>query len=190
MSDPAFIHLRVHSSYSLLEGAIVIKDLVKWCKTHAMPAVAIVDNGNLFGSLEFSMAAGEAGIQPILGSTLMFQPAVVESRTAQPKPDQLLAYAQNETGWHNLLALSQQILSRAGGRRSAAAFHGRSRSARRGAHYTHGGYIRRRRQSLAGRTRTRLPRHSSSSSRTPFPAGFTSSSCATPCPTSRQLSSD
>src|SRR5271170_2624609 len=109
MADPrpSFIHLRVHSAYSLLEGAIHVKDLVKWCKAQPMPAVALTDSGNLFGALEFSLAAMEAGIQPIIGCTLFIKPEQADqNRHATPlKPDQLLAYAQNEMGWRNLLYL-------------------------------------------------------------------------------------
>lgn len=65
MSD--FIHLRVHSAYSLSEGAIKVKELVKLCQKQGMPAVAVTDTGNLFGCLEFAMAAADAGIQPIIG---------------------------------------------------------------------------------------------------------------------------
>jgi DNA polymerase III subunit alpha len=117
MTSP-FIHLRVHSAYSLLEGAIHLKELVKWCAKRGMPAVAVADSGNLFGSLEFAMAAVEAGVQPIHGCLLFIQPQQAQdSRNAQaPKPDQLLVYAQNETGWKNLLALvSKSYLAPAGG---------------------------------------------------------------------------
>src|ERR1700742_5355595 len=75
-----FIHLRVHSAYSLAEGAIRItedkpkdgskaarKDLIQLCLQHHMPAVALTDKGNLFGALEFALAAAEQGIQPIIG---------------------------------------------------------------------------------------------------------------------------
>src|SRR5258708_37440030 len=62
-----FIHLRVHSSYSLSAGAIKIKELVPLCRGEAMPAVAITDSGNLFGALEFATACAEAGVQPIIG---------------------------------------------------------------------------------------------------------------------------
>src|SRR3954464_6954916 len=65
-----FIHLRVHSAYSLSEGAIKIKQLVELCRRHAMPAVAITDTGNLFGAFQFAQAAAEAGIQPIIGCQL------------------------------------------------------------------------------------------------------------------------
>src|SRR5580704_3824633 len=75
-----FIHLRVHSAYSLAEGAIRItedkpkdgskavrKGLIQLCLQHHMPAVALTDKGNLFGALEFALAASEAGVQPIIG---------------------------------------------------------------------------------------------------------------------------
>src|SRR6476620_11210370 len=62
-----FIHLRVHSAYSLSAGAIKVKELVQLCRAEAMPAVAITDSGNLFGALEFSTACTEAGVQPIIG---------------------------------------------------------------------------------------------------------------------------
>jgi DNA polymerase-3 subunit alpha len=104
--NPSFIHLRVHSAYSLLEGAIPIKSLAKWCKAEHMPAVAITDSGNLFGSLEFSLAALEHGIQPIQASLLFTKPRNHDARNAHlQKPDQLPIYAQNETGWKNLLYL-------------------------------------------------------------------------------------
>lgn len=115
--EPKFIHLRVHSAYSLLEGAIHIKELISWCKAQLMPAIAVTDSGNLFGSLEFSMAAMEAGVQPIIGCRLFIQPPDAQDHRAnmKQKPDQLLAYAQNETGWKNLLALvSKSYLSPAG----------------------------------------------------------------------------
>ncbi|MCE2927726.1 MAG: DNA polymerase III subunit alpha, partial [Rickettsiales bacterium] len=106
MSEPSFVHLRVHSAYSLLEGAIHIKDLVKWAKAEKMPAVAIADHANLFGSLEFSLAAMESGIQPIMATILYLQPKIEAKPGQHARPDQLLAIAKNETGWKNLLALS------------------------------------------------------------------------------------
>lgn len=115
---PSFIHLRVHSAYSLLEGAIHVKELVKWCKAQNMPAIALTDHGNLFGSLEFSMAAMDAGIQPIIGCTLFIKPEKEERgrHASQQKPDQLLAYAQTDKGWRNLLKLvSQSYLTPEGG---------------------------------------------------------------------------
>src|SRR5882762_404112 len=69
-----FIHLRVHSAYSLSAGAIKIKELVQLCRGEAMPAVAITDSGNLFGALEFATACAEAGVQPIIGSEIALAP--------------------------------------------------------------------------------------------------------------------
>ena len=110
---PTFIHLRVRSSYSLLEGAITPKELVKWCKYNKMPAVAVTDSNNLFASLEFSLAACGDGVQPILGCVLFIKPeAVQDSRHASTqKPDQLIVYAQNEAGWQNLMALVSRLRS-------------------------------------------------------------------------------
>ncbi len=103
---PTFIHLRVHSSYSLLEGAIGIKSLVKWCKEEGMPAVAITDSANLFGSLEFAMAAKDTGIQPIPAALLYVRPQQVDAKNPHTqKPDQLPVYAKDEKGWKNLLYL-------------------------------------------------------------------------------------
>ena len=118
MKPVPFIHLRVHSAYSLLEGAIHVKELVKWAKTHSTPAVAITDHGNLFGSLEFSLAAMGEGVQPIIGSIMYLKPHQAEqSRNASAaKPDQLLLLAQTEQGWLNLLHLvSKSYLAPTGG---------------------------------------------------------------------------
>jgi len=70
MAHAPFVHLRVHSAYSLSEGAIKIKYLVKLCAGQAMPAVAVTDTNNLFGGLEFALAAADAGVQPIIGCQL------------------------------------------------------------------------------------------------------------------------
>jgi len=66
-TGPRFIHLRVHSEYSLLEGAVPIGRLAGLCRDHRMPAVALTDTNNMFGALEFSVTLSEAGIQPIVG---------------------------------------------------------------------------------------------------------------------------
>ena len=65
-----FIHLRVHSSYSLAEGAIKISDLITSCRKNKMPAVGLTDSGNLFAALEFSMEASKNGVQAIISSIL------------------------------------------------------------------------------------------------------------------------
>ena len=65
-----FVHLRLHTAYSLLEGAIKIADLVKQCQKMGMPAVAMTDTCNLFGALDFSTNCAQGGIQPIIGCQL------------------------------------------------------------------------------------------------------------------------
>lgn len=67
----SFIHLHVHSAYSLAEGAIPVKTLVKKCAAMGMPAVAITDSSNLFGVMEFSLEASKAGLQPIIGARIL-----------------------------------------------------------------------------------------------------------------------
>ena len=67
-----FIHLRNQTSYSLSEGAIKISKLVELAKTNQMPAIAITDNNNMFGALEFSIECINNGIQPIIGSSINF----------------------------------------------------------------------------------------------------------------------
>src|SRR5687767_2791262 len=67
---PPFVHLKVHSAYSLLEGAITIPKLAKLAASLGFPAVGLTDSNNLFGALEFSDKLASAGIQPIVGCTL------------------------------------------------------------------------------------------------------------------------
>ena len=67
---PTFIHLRVHTQYSILQGAMKTGKLVKRIKELNMPAVAVTDLGNLYGGFDFSHEAPDAGIQPILGTQL------------------------------------------------------------------------------------------------------------------------
>jgi DNA polymerase-3 subunit alpha len=103
-----FVHLRVHSAYSLSEGAIKVKDLIKLCKKEKMPAVAVTDTGNLFGALEFAQAAADEGVQPIIGAQLAIKRAVAQptGRTVvRAEPDQLVLLAQSETGYANLVKL-------------------------------------------------------------------------------------
>jgi len=104
-----FVHLRVHTAYSLSAGAIHIKELVGLCKAERMPAVAITDTGNLFGALEFATTCSAAGVQPIIGCEI-----AVERRNGEggsklgrglAAPDRVVLLVQNETGYRNLLQL-------------------------------------------------------------------------------------
>ncbi len=113
MPHAEFVHLRVHTAYSLSEGAIKIKQLVKLCQTLGMPAVGIADTGNLFGALEFSSACAEAGIQPIIGVQMQIRREDEAAKGfgagrdpgRKPEPDQLVLLVQNEAGYGNLLKL-------------------------------------------------------------------------------------
>src|SRR5579872_3888073 len=103
-----FIHLRVHTAYSLSAGAIKIKELVALCRAEAMPAVAITDTGNLFGTLEFATACAEAGVQPIIGCEIaLARPD--DARPAgpgrQPDLDRIVLLVQSEAGYRNLMRL-------------------------------------------------------------------------------------
>ncbi|MEQ8357795.1 MAG: DNA polymerase III subunit alpha [Kiloniellaceae bacterium] len=101
-----FVHLRVHSAYSLSEGAIPVKALAKLCREQAMPAVAVTDSGNLFGALEFAQTAQKAGVQPIIGCQLQVSRATAEPRSGTaPPPDQLVLLVQNQIGYENLMRL-------------------------------------------------------------------------------------
>ncbi|MCH2546320.1 MAG: DNA polymerase III subunit alpha [Alphaproteobacteria bacterium] len=107
---PRYVHLRVHSAYSLSEGAIPVKEAIALSKKFSMPAVALTDTNNLFGSLEFSQAASSAGVQPIIGCQLSFKPIcdssqVGKNASAKTPCEQLSLYAKNETGYYNLLKL-------------------------------------------------------------------------------------
>ena len=106
MAHADFVHLRVHSAYSLSEGAIKPKDLVNLCRAQAMPAVAVTDSSNLFGALEFAQEAQKAGIQPIIGCQLAISRDAGEPRNGTaPPPDPLVLLVQNEAGYQNLMRL-------------------------------------------------------------------------------------
>ncbi len=107
MAHADFIHLRVHTAFSLSQGAIGVADLAALCREYRMPAVAITDTGNLFGAMEFSRRCADAGVQPIIGCDLGL--SVDDGRSGRdvtPLPDRLVALAQNETGYRNLIKLS------------------------------------------------------------------------------------
>jgi DNA polymerase-3 subunit alpha len=106
---PRFVHLHLHSEYSLLDGGNRIKKLVNRVKELGMDSVAVTDHGNLFGALEFYMAAKEAGIKPILGIEAYVAPGDRRDRTHTGVMDggfHLVLLAQDMQGWRNLLKLS------------------------------------------------------------------------------------
>jgi len=98
-----FIHLRVHSSYSLAEGAIKISDLITSCRKNKMPAVGLTDSGNLFAALEFSMEASKNGVQAIISSILKLR--ISKSMSEESFYDQIVLIAMDDQGYKNLLWL-------------------------------------------------------------------------------------
>ncbi len=107
-----FVHLRVHSAYSLLEGALKISRLAELCSERQMPALAITDRNNLFGALEFSQTMAKSGIQPIIGCTLAVDfgdaPAGNQQGSHAGYPDFpfLAILAKNSQGYANIMKLS------------------------------------------------------------------------------------
>jgi DNA polymerase III subunit alpha len=116
-AGPAFVHLKVHSAYSLLEGAITIAKLAKLAVAQGFPALGLTDSGNLFGALEFSDKLAAAGVQPIVGLTLKVdfgeperagaaRPFGPHARLASVGAIALLAC--NERGYQNLMQLASR----------------------------------------------------------------------------------
>ncbi|MGI9407372.1 MAG: PHP domain-containing protein, partial [Hyphomicrobiaceae bacterium] len=112
MTTQPFIHLRVHSAYSLLEGALPIAGLADLAASDGQPALAITDTNNLFGALEFSEKMSGAGVQPLTGCTLQILvapegdgPRPVGDRTPV-KAGSLVLIAKDATGYDNLMTLA------------------------------------------------------------------------------------
>ncbi len=112
MADPRFIHLRLHTEYSLLEGAVRLKKLPGLIADMGMPAVAVTDSNNLFSALEFSVGAAGAGVQPIIGCQmdLRFVEPQPGERVKPPAPVVLLA--QSEAGYEHLMKLNSCLYLR------------------------------------------------------------------------------
>jgi DNA polymerase-3 subunit alpha len=104
MPHADFVHLRVHSAYSLSEGAIKADKIAQLAASAAMPAVAITDSGNLFGALEFSQACAGRGVQPIIGCQI----ALTRADNPRLPPDPLVLLAQDAAGFANLQRLSSR----------------------------------------------------------------------------------
>jgi DNA polymerase-3 subunit alpha len=106
MNPEGFVHLRVRSAYSLLEGAIKAGKVPALAQADGMPAVGVADRSNLFGALEFSEAAKGAGVQPIIGCALPVTGIGGQIAERWAKVPTVVLIAQTETGWRNLAALS------------------------------------------------------------------------------------
>ena len=106
MAEEGFVHLRVRSAYSLLEGAIKTEAIGKLAVAEAMPAVALTDRANLFGALEFSVLTADLGVQPIVGCALPVTGLGAGSTERWAQTPTIVLLAQNETGYRNLCELS------------------------------------------------------------------------------------
>lgn len=108
MTDLAdFVHLRVHTAYSLTEGAVRSKDLAAMCEKHRMPAVGITDTNNMFGAMEFSGALSGAGVQPIIGCqiTVALEETADDGSVKAPLTGNIVLLAQDRDGYGNILRL-------------------------------------------------------------------------------------
>ncbi len=108
-----FVHLHLHSAYSLSEGAIPIAMLADLCRRHRMPAVAVTDTNNLFGALEASEVLSAAGVQPVTGIQMAVDmPALAAVDPPQARAPHIVLLAQNEAGYKNLMKLSSAAFLR------------------------------------------------------------------------------
>src|SRR5687768_5314806 len=109
-AGPGFVHLHVHSAYSLLEGAMTISKLAEFAKADKQPALALTDTDNMFGGLEFSEKVAAYGIQPIVGCSLGVDFGDEARDPRQPirtKPwPRIVLLAASEDGYRRLAKLS------------------------------------------------------------------------------------
>ena len=104
MAD-SFVHLHLHSQYSLLDGSIKFDELVERAESHSMPAVAVTDHGNLFGAYEFFEKAKARGVKPIIGCELYVTPTLKLEKPSDGKNYHLTVLCMNERGYRNLSRL-------------------------------------------------------------------------------------
>ncbi|HYB74510.1 MAG TPA: DNA polymerase III subunit alpha [Candidatus Sulfotelmatobacter sp.] len=109
MQHADFVHLHVHSQYSLLDGACHVDKLVEKAKGFQMPALALTDHGNLFGAVDFYSKASRAGVKPIVGCEVYVAPSSRFERSPQDGnyegANHLTLLARNEKGYKNLMKL-------------------------------------------------------------------------------------
>ena len=101
-----FVHLHLHSQYSLLDGAIRIPDLIQRCQELNQPAVAVTDHGVMFGGVQLMNAAKDSGVKPIIGCEIYLLPeGDHKDKTTKVKPNHLTLLVKNETGYRNLIKM-------------------------------------------------------------------------------------
>ena len=106
---PKYIHLRVHTEYSLLEGATRLKKLPELCKANDMPAIALTETNNLFSALEFSVLFKDNGLQPIIGCQIDFRFTDMGSERRARTTAPIVLLAKDELGYKNLMKLSSEM---------------------------------------------------------------------------------
>ena len=107
MSD-SFVHLHVHTEFSLLDGMIRTKDLAKRAAELGMPAVAMTDHGNLYGAVEFYQNCRKAGVKPIFGCEIYLAPHSMEEKkdlVGRKRATHMTLLAETNEGWNNLSKL-------------------------------------------------------------------------------------
>jgi len=107
--EPKFVHLRVHTAYSLSEGAMQVDQLMHKCKDNGIAAIAVTDSANMFGSKAFSKYAGSEGIKPILGCQFNLRNPdadnPLKSKGKVIEPDKIILLVMNATGYDNIMKL-------------------------------------------------------------------------------------
>jgi DNA polymerase III subunit alpha len=106
-----FVHLHLHTLYSLLDGAIRIKDLLKTVQAKGMKSVAVTDHGNLFGAVDFYKKAKDAGVKPILGMEAYVAGEKGRLDRSERIGRHLVLLAKNAEGWANLRYLSSKAFT-------------------------------------------------------------------------------
>ncbi len=113
MKDPKFVHLRVHTAYSLSEGAIQVPALIHKLHENNIPAVAVTDTGNMFGAKAFSKYAAEEGIKPILGCQFYLRNTdaddLLRTKGREVERDKLVLLVMNATGYENIMKLMKRF---------------------------------------------------------------------------------
>ncbi|MDY3868546.1 MAG: DNA polymerase III subunit alpha, partial [Pyramidobacter sp.] len=102
-AEKNFVHLHVHTEYSLLDGAIRCGELAKRCAEWGMPAVAMTDHGVMYGAVEFYQQCKACGVKPIIGCEMYVSPDGIDSRNK--RSHHFILLAENEEGYHNLIKL-------------------------------------------------------------------------------------
>src|SRR5207302_1200033 len=105
MPRDSFVHLHLHTEYSLLDGAVRMRELMNEAVKMKMPAVAITDHGNLFGAIDFYQCAKAAGIKPIIGCEAYITSGSYKEKPSRESNFHFTLLAENETGYRNLVEL-------------------------------------------------------------------------------------